>query len=376
MLIGAAVAAAAELGSCELAEPGEPLTVHLVSIAPGEGLMDSMGHTVLLFSGGELDRPRAYNWGVFDSSQPNLVLTFLRGELRYFLMASRWPPLRDLYVGAGRAMVGQRLALEPRAVDALYARVDEVAADPVRREYTYHWADANCATKARDAIDLALGGSLRAALTRPVDTTPRVEAMRHFHRAVIPGFAWDFVTSGRVDAPLTAWERAMLPEHLMREVQGVPGLVAVTCSLNEGRLGWAPPRPNPTWPWAIPGLVGSGLVLASGGRAPRVTGGLVLSYGLVLAVLGTSSLLVWQVSRVEGVGPTTNWLMAGPQTWVLVAVGLRLLRGHGLEEWMPRACNTLALLGLLALPFGGSMLPVLLPGLLACVWAVRAVEAR
>jgi hypothetical protein len=359
---------------CELAEPGEPLTVHLVSIAPGGGLLDSMGHTVLAFSGAELEGPRAYNWGVYDSSQPEILSRFLRGQVQFYLVAHYWQPFFDAYSGMDRTMVGQRLALDPPAARELYEHTDAIA-QGAERAYTYHWAEANCSTQARDALDAVLGGRLRAELDRPVDTTARHEGMRHFARWPVVGFTWDFLVSGQLDRPLTAWQRAMVPERLMEEVDGVQGLVAERCTFYEGRWGWAPERPLASWPFAVPGLVGSAALLAL--RAPRVRGALVLLYGVVLATLGTSTFALYQASALDGLGPTANWLLAGPQTWVLAWAGLELLRGRRPSRRVQELVWALGGLGLLALPAavaGGQSVAgsvaALLPGLLASVVVV------
>lgn len=381
--------------SCTLAAPGEALTAHLVSIAPGADLLNSMGHTVVLFSGGELEFPHAYNWGVFDTSQPGLLPTFLQGRLEYYLLAMHGQQLIDHYAGEDRTMVGQRLALSGQQLEAMFERIDTQARSAQLRSYTYHWADANCSTKARDAIDEATGGALRTALDRPVDTTPRHEALRHFHPWPIAGFAWDFITSSRLDVPLTAWERTMVPEHLMHELQGAivahpdgtsGPLVAETCSLHQGQQAWAPAAPRAGWPFAVPGLLGSALLLASHSRpthqARRLAGLLVALYGCVLSLLGTSSLLLWASSDLDGVGPTENWLVAGPQTWLLAWAGVQMLRGP-VPDWVRGGCAALATLGLLAVPLelvfaasqaNGRILWALLPGLVIC--AAVVVTAR
>ncbi len=377
---------------CALAQPDDPLTIHLVSIAPGADLLNSMGHTVVVFSGGELGFPHAYNWGVFDTSQPGVVASFLQGRLEYFLLATHGQQMLDHYAREDRTMIAQRLALPPEQADAMFWRIDAQARSPELRTYAYHWADANCATKARDAIDQAAGGAVRAALDHRVDTTPRFEALRHFAPWPVLAFAWDFISSSRVDTPLTAWERTMVPEHLMLELEhvtvgwpdgGREPLVAETCTLHRGQRSWAAAAPRPGWASAPPGIGGAALLLAArlrgGPGAQRLVGALVALYGSVLGLLGTTSFLLWASSDLDGVGPTENWLVAGPQSWLLAWSGVQILRGRAIPTWARAGCVALAALGsstlLLELTSlsgqtNGRVLGALLPGLVACAAAV------
>jgi hypothetical protein len=386
-------AAADPVQVCEPGAVGAPsaeLRVHVVSAAPGWDLMSSMGHTVLLFSGGNVTEPVAYNWGLFEGTDQGLVVPFLRGTLPYHVGAVPWSAFWEANVGHGRTLVAQRLQLDPGAAEALLA-LSEDAAAPEHRSYRYHWADANCATKVRDALDDVTGGALRRALDHPVDTTPRIEGSRHLWRWGPVRFAWRFVTSDRLDAPLTAWERAMVPEHLMRALEEVTvdgrPLVAETCAVSVGLFGWAPERlpPSPVLPAA-----GAMVAIAALGASrrhdprPRLAGWIVGLWGLLLAVIGTSSLALWAVSDLDGLGPTENWLLAGPQSWVLVAVGWRLARGRLPGRAGTAACWAVGAAGvacaLLDLLPGvdqanADMLLALLPGLLGCVAAVSRLRA-
>ncbi|MCB9674616.1 MAG: DUF4105 domain-containing protein [Alphaproteobacteria bacterium] len=370
---------------CAFSPPAGPPRVDLVSIAPGADLFSSMGHTALVFSGGALESPVAYDWGAYDQTRPDLLPAFLAGDLEYFLRGQGVEGLERFARLQGRLAVAQELDASEEAVRALFSSVRDEAG-PETRAYVYHWADANCATRARDAIDALTGGALHTALDRPVDTTPRFEATRHLWRWPVWSFAWRFITSSRLDVPLTAWERTMVPEHLMREVGAVRidgrPLVRSTCTLNDGPLGWAPARPPPTWPWVLPGLVGVaalGAAVRTGRR--RVSGALVALCGLVLCALGVPSLAIWAVGDLEGVGPTECWLVAGPQSAVLVAAGAWMARGRPVPAALSALTLAVGALGLGVLAFdlratgqvNGDIVAALLPGLLASVAAVRAL---
>lgn len=353
-------------------------SVALVTVAPGGDLFSSMGHTALVFEGGGLEAPEAWDWGAFEQ-RPDALASFLAGTLPYFLHHQRWIGLKAKAAAQDRTVVVQRLDLSEDAVTALLAEVRAQSA-PELRAYTYRWDTANCSTRARDAVDRASGGRLQAAAAHPVPTTARHEGARHLWRWPIPAFAWRFVTSAELDRPLDGWQRSMVPERLMEEVDAA-GLVAQRCELPAG-FGFAPPAPPPRWPWAVPGLVGCAALLAAR-RRPRITGALIAAYGAVLASLGTSSFLVWAVSALPGVGPTANWLLAGPQSWAWVAVGVAVLRGSHDRGRAVVAAGLAALAAgsvpLLAVPGHADtveQIAAFLPGSIACALAAAGGVLR
>ncbi|MCB9689441.1 MAG: DUF4105 domain-containing protein [Alphaproteobacteria bacterium] len=349
--------------------------VSLVTIAPGGDLFSSMGHTALVFEGGWLQQPEAYDWGAFHQS-PDAMLLFLRGELPYFLHHQRWTRLVAKTADQRRTMLVQRLDLPEDVVLGLLERVEAESA-PDRRDYTYRWDTANCSTRARDALDTATDGRLRSLLGHPVDATARTEGARHLWRWPIPAFAWRFVTSHALDRPLDGWAWSMVPQRLMEELDATD-LVAERC-VAEAAYGFAPAEPPARWPWVIPGLLGSAVLLAARGR-PRLTGALIAVYGLVLALLGTSSFLLWTVTGLPGVGPTANWLLAGPQSWAWLAVGWRRTRGPLTGGWRALVA-ALAALGassplVLLVPGHADtteQIAAFLPGLIACALASVAI---
>lgn len=378
---------------CALSSPTGDLRVHLLTVSPGDQLFTAMGHTAVAFSGGGLNEPVVYSWGAFDGKQDGLLLKFLSGRLPYYVSEQSWGHFWKGVKKHDRTLVGQVLDI-PQDQAASVLGQAHLSAAPENREYVYHWAEANCSTKARNVVNDLTRGAFFDLLQGPASTTARQEGFRHLHRWPVLSFAWRFEASSYLDKPITEWERLMLPEHLMREVAKaevsfdgaapVP-LAKATCVMNDGTYGFAPATPPAKWPWMLPGLLGSALVLLSSAqvdklsRARRWTGLLAGMYGLVLAVLGTSGVLLWAISSLDGVGPSENFLLAGPQTWALVWAGERFSQGRPLGDRLEKAIIAVAALGLLTLPINllpwfnqdnGHMVLALLPGLVASVAAL------
>ena len=367
----------------------------LVSSSSGGMLFNSMGHSGLWFSGGWLDEDEVYNWGAYDGTRKDLGPAFLSGRMMFWVAHEVWPVQWKRNVRQERSVVVQTLDVPSSAVETILRRL-EIETRPENREYLYHWAKNNCATRARDIIDEATGGQLKQALSVPVPQTARFEGSRHLARFPESAYAWNFMASAYVDQPLQEWDLGMVPERLMESLakvqvsyEGSPQrpLVVQTCGLREGKYSWARKEPLPTWPLALGtgGLALLGALLAGRGTAGRVLAGLgFATWGLLAGLLGTATFILWAISQLDGVGPTENWFQASPLTLLLVWLGLRKARGKPTPRLAARLVLGLAGLGTLGLllkplPFLAQanldMIAVFLPPLLAAAW-VWHKEAR
>src|SRR5690606_19315610 len=103
----------------------------------------------------------AYNWGLFSFEQDGFIVRFLRGHMDYWMDGMDAESMASYYIRSDRSIWAQELNLTPDQRLALRDFV-EWNALPENRFYRYDYFRDNCSTRVRDAIDLALGGQLRA----------------------------------------------------------------------------------------------------------------------------------------------------------------------------------------------------------------------
>jgi hypothetical protein len=379
MLLWTLAAVAAEpLPPCALPAADDPVAVYLVTVTPGFELITALGHTFVMVAGGGREQPVSYNYGAFDRNQDGIAWKLARGQISYTLAALPWSDVAYVLLEQGRPTTAQRLDLRP---DELARFLDGLEQAPERQGYPYDWETANCSTKARDALDAALGGAWSTAWDRPVPETPRDEIRRHLGPSVPRDLAWSFVAGPVVDQPMTAWDRAMFPDRLQSEVQatrrpdGAP-YVAETCQLGRGIFGPPPAERAPTVTWAVPGVAAAWFGLGAsftgrGRRADVVVGLCAVSFGGLLTALGTVSLLLWAITTMKGAGPTLAWGLAGPQSAALVVGGAQRLRGQAAGPRLRAVLAAQALSALVVAPFVADGLALaLLPGVLALTAAL------
>ena len=352
----------------------------MLSMPPGAELWSVFGHTALWVRSpiGE----RVYNFGVISPEHPDLTRRFVTGELDFFLGTRSYDGMMAYYGGQDRRVYQQRLDIPQQAAVDL-VRFLQTEAEPENRTYRYHWIDANCSTRVRDALDQVLGGLLTDHFTGEVDYTPRQEVLRHLARSPAAWFMWNF-TVGAADEPLTRWDSLFLPDRLYTALEEVHfendrPLVSSTCLLLDGEHGWAPLEP-PNWDvllWFV-GLAiaaGLGLLLRLGRRrqSARILAGItVFVFGTISGVLGAASVWTWSQSTYAGFSGNANLFLANPLSFALLPVGVAVCldrhRGSHFARLTTFALLILGTIGLIAslTPLsnqeGFGFLGLLLPG--------------
>ena len=307
---GPAALGAQEARPASPRDPGESLTVSLITIGQGPLVWERFGHNAILIQDEDTGWERAYHWGVFSFQQVDFIPRLIRGTMLYGMGASDLETMLREYQLAGRPVWIQELALTPSQKWELLASVEENYR-PENREYRYDYYQDNCSTRARDALDGALGGLLGAQFSADTtDSTFRWHTRRILRELPAYYLGIQFVLGPRGDHPITVWEEMFLPPTLMeriREVRvpdGVGGLQPLVRServlLDPGSA--APPTGPPfvfpvflamgiLFAGSLLWLVGPGTDLSLGRRLGVAT--MAGGWGFVAAVGGSLLLGAW-----------------------------------------------------------------------------------
>ncbi len=307
--------------------------IGVATMQPGEIFWERFGHDAIVVADPATGQATSYNFGFFDLAEPGFVGNFIRGKMRYRLVAL---PLEDdlvLYRDEGRGVAIQWLALtDAQAIDL--ARRLETNARPGNAVYTYDYFRDNCSTRVRDALDAALGGALRRQLeSRSRGSSYRSESVRLASPAWWMWLGFDIGLGPRADVPLSLWEEAFVPMRLaaaLRDVRidGRP-LVASEAEILPHRIAPEPvDAPRAFWPWLVAGIA-LGVALAyAGRRRPRGVAAAALVFWGVGGLLGALMLFIW-LGTTHVFGWTNhNLLLLHPLLWLMLPGAWRILRGR------------------------------------------------
>jgi hypothetical protein len=361
--------------------------IGVATMLPGEIFFERFGHNAIVVDDPALPEPVSYNFGFFDMEEPDFMARFVRGDMRYRLVAL--PLSHDLayYREVGRGVSIQWLDLDPAQAGALAAALAENAR-PENAVYRYDYFTDNCSTRVRDALDRALGGALRRQVAgRSRGNTFRGDAVRLASPAPWMWLGFDLGLGPAADRPNSLWEDAFVPMRLADVLAGVHlddgrPLVIATEEILPHRLAPEPPEsPRRWWPWLLAGLALAVAIRLAAPRHPRVVAGAAMALWTACTVLGAAMLFLWVGTGHRFAWANHNLLLFPPLSLLLLHGGWRIVRGRApgvafrVLAWAVAACAVLALF-LHLLPVlpqrNAHWIALMLPVHLALAWALAA----
>ena len=173
--------------------------VSLMTVAPGEFLYSTFGHSAIRVFDPANRLDRCYNYGTFDFDQPNFILKFCQGKLLYFLDIESYKGFERGNLMDRRSMSEQLLNLTQAQKQRIYELLQENAKEE-NRYYKYDFFYDNCATRIRDMVksayaqpilwdssSLAMGTTMRQLLNPNMASQP----WTHFGMNLGLGYAAD-----------------------------------------------------------------------------------------------------------------------------------------------------------------------------------------
>ncbi|KHL57031.1 DUF4105 domain-containing protein [Xanthomonas cannabis] len=319
------------------AQPPAP-RVGVVTMQPGEVFFERFGHDAIVVVDPLTQQATSYNFGFFDPSEPDFVPRFARGEMMYYLVALPLEEDLSQYRSVGRGVSIQWLDLPPAQARALADGL-AVRSRPENARYHYDYFEANCATMVRDALDRAMGGTLKSQLAgRSRGNTYRSEAVRLASPAPWMWLGFDLGLGPYADRPLSRWEEAFVPMRLadsLTQVHNSAGrpLVQSTQVLLPHRVAPEPAeRQRHWWPWLLAGVLVAAGVLALR-RRQRLLAGLALPLWLLCAIGGGLLVYLWGFTAHQSAWANRNLLLVNPLCVLLWFGGIRLQLGRRPGRW-------------------------------------------
>ena len=208
----AAIADAANISA--MAARGKYLTVKIAVSGPGDELYLWWGHIGLIIEDGLSGKKLFYDWGVFDFEKENFYRNFAFGRLLYSCSVSPEDYANIHNIETNRDLTLYTLDLPPEVKTELLLFAENNVL-PENRDYLYHHFRDNCATRVRDIIDRAVGGTFKARYGEaPGRLTLRQHVRRHSWFSPFWDWAFSFLMGRDIDKPTTVWEEMFLPSEI------------------------------------------------------------------------------------------------------------------------------------------------------------------
>ena len=355
---GLALCLALGAGRLAAQPAGDSLVISVLTMGPGRAVYERFGHISIRVHDLRTGMDSAYNWGMFDFSQPRFLQRFLTGDTRYWMEGFPTTLLVDAYRRDGRWVVEQELALTRVQADSLWRFIRWNAREE-NRWYRYDYYLDNCSTRVRDVLDLVLGGAIRRQVTAlEHGVSFRGETLRLAAAHPLLNFGMDFALGPRADATISAWEemfvpmrvRALLREVRVRGADGVAPLVRAERQLVlDDRYAERTTPPDLLWPALAAGLGVAAMLLLLALIAERSAaarwgiGVIAVGWHAAAGVSGLLLLAAGLFTRHVFMGQNPNVLLATPVSLAL-AVLVPLTLAWPARERLRRAVRALAVL--------------------------------
>jgi len=192
-----------------------PLTVSLLTCAPGADLYSSFGHTAIRVQDRLLHTDYVFNYGTFQFDQPNFYLKFIRGKLEFMLSVASFEDFMYEYQATQRSVTEQVLRLNAREKQQILDfLIDNY--QPSKRYYKYDFLYDNCATRIRNILFTRIKGtSIKGKIV--ADHTSFRDLIYHYLDKA--GQPWsklgiDILLGSRIDIAVDNQSAMFLPDYL------------------------------------------------------------------------------------------------------------------------------------------------------------------
>jgi hypothetical protein len=276
-----------------------------------------------------------FNFGYFDFEQENFFLRFMRGRMLYFSLAQPANREFEFYRGINRSIRAQRLNLKPARYRQLRDHLlNEIK--PENRDYRYDYYRSNCSTRVRDALDIALDGTLSSrtqempAVLNFRDQTRRLTQMQFWYYLGLElGLGYP------VDRAVSRWDEMFIPMVVADEISemsrqaGEAGNPLVQVDTMLFTATSTPPSVAPTSIWyryLLMGLAVTAIAWLSGRFMPPAwLEGLCLGWVLISVSIGLLLAALWLMTDHEVTRPNANLLLFNPLVILALVPLLRRL---------------------------------------------------
>ncbi|MFN0014478.1 MAG: DUF4105 domain-containing protein [Saprospiraceae bacterium] len=295
----------------------ENARISLMTVAQGDMLYSTFGHSAIRVYDPALPLDTCYNYGTFNFDEPNFLLKFCRGKLRYYLDIESYRSFEYSNLYYHRPMREQVLNLTLEKRQRLFDLLRENALE-ANKYYMYDFFYDNCATRIRDIVK----ETFFHQIAFDTSALPLGTSMRHLLRPFLADMPWtqfgiDLAIGQPADRVALAQDYMFLPDYVhdlfaKAKINDSTSLVALETNI--------PPMPLPARAAYRPGFLGNplwvmclvaviGLLSMTNRRAERIFDVL---FWFVLGLAGLVLLLLWAATDHSTTKMNWNMLWAVP----------------------------------------------------------------
>jgi hypothetical protein len=194
------------------------IEISLLTCSSGEEIYAAFGHSAIRVKDFSNKEDIVFDFGVFDFNEPNFILKFSQGKLKYKLSISDFEDFMYMYRMQDREVVEERLNLtEAEKQEILSMLMHNYL--PENRYYYYDFLFDNCSTRIRDLVDTLHAYYVPEDLEGVRTHSFRDNLGQYLHNLTWLKFGIDIVLGSRIDKTMTFREQMFLPVNLSENLR-------------------------------------------------------------------------------------------------------------------------------------------------------------
>ncbi len=200
-----------------------PLTrnaqISILTIAPGNELVDSFGHSAFRVRDPFLSIDYVFNYGTYNFDTPNFYGKFAQGKLLYEVRVDTYNRFIYGYTAQNRTVVEQILNLTKDEKQSFFEFLQNNI-KPENKLYLYDFFFDNCATKLRDVSEEILPGKIAFNYTFDDPNLTFRELIHHnLDKQPWGKFGIDLALGSVIDRKATPQEYLFLPDYIYKSFE-------------------------------------------------------------------------------------------------------------------------------------------------------------
>ena len=124
-------------------------TISILTVSPGEDLVDAFGHSGIRVIDKELNYDLVFNFGIYDFQAPNFYSNFVKGRPIYYLGINNYNRFLNNYKNQKRGIVEHKIQISNYIKDDFIRLLLENSKQE-NKFYIYDYFNDNCSTKVAD----------------------------------------------------------------------------------------------------------------------------------------------------------------------------------------------------------------------------------
>jgi hypothetical protein len=195
----------------------ENAKISVLTCANGEELYTTFGHTAIRIQDVTNNLNVVFNYGMFDFSEGNFYLKFVKGDLQYYVAASSYDQFLYEYQLEKREVIEQTLNLSRQQKQNLLELLT-TSLYSEEKYYTYKFIDRNCTTMVVDKLNTVLGDTNQIRKSSNTDLTYRETLYPYFENYFWYKLGINIIFGQRVDDNAT---QLFLPIELLNSLNKI-----------------------------------------------------------------------------------------------------------------------------------------------------------